>query len=150
MSELLIIGYGNPLRGDDGFGYHAAERLQKVLIDDRDVTVLPLHQLTPELAADIARTERVVFIDAAADGETGKLNCRAVAKAAFEAGAFTHHVTPGGLLGAAETLYGHAPEAVLNSVAGQSFELSEKLTAAVAEALGRVVEEVASSRLAAR
>ena len=29
MGRVLIIGYGNPLRGDDGFGWHAAERLRE-------------------------------------------------------------------------------------------------------------------------
>ena len=150
MSELLIIGYGNPLRGDDGFGYHAGEELQKRLIDDRGVTVLPLHQLTPELAADISRAERVVFIDAAAEGEPGKLICRDVVKASVDAGAFTHHATPAGLLAAAEALFASAPPAVLFSVAAESFDMSEKLTPAVARALAQVVEEVAASRLAMR
>jgi len=29
MPHTLIIGYGNPLRGDDGFGWHAALRLRR-------------------------------------------------------------------------------------------------------------------------
>ena len=78
---LLIIGYGNPLRGDDAFGYRAAEELQASFIDHREAVILPVHQLTPELAADIARAARVVFIDAAAEGEPGKLASRSVVPA---------------------------------------------------------------------
>ena len=49
----LVIGYGNPLRGDDGFGCSAAGLLAA---DPRldGATVLGRHQLTPELATDIA------------------------------------------------------------------------------------------------
>jgi len=34
MPHTLIIGYGNPLRGDDGFGWHAALRLREIVHDD--------------------------------------------------------------------------------------------------------------------
>ena len=37
MSHTLIIGYGNPLRGDDGFGPRAAE-----LLADGDGVTPPL------------------------------------------------------------------------------------------------------------
>jgi len=150
MSELLIIGYGNPLRGDDGFGFYAAEELQRRMIDDRGVTVLPLHQLTPELAADISRAERVVFIDAANEGEPGKLSCREVVKTPVDTAVFTHHMTPGGLLAASEALYATVPPAVLFSVAGQSFELGAPLTPGVQAALAEVADQVSSSRLASR
>ena len=45
-TNLLIIGYGNPLRGDDGFGWHAALRLREIIHDD-GIEILPVHQLTP-------------------------------------------------------------------------------------------------------
>ena len=51
---VLVIGYGNALRTDDGFGWHAAGRLAA---DPRldGAEILQLHQLTPELALDISR-----------------------------------------------------------------------------------------------
>ena len=50
----LVIGIGNPLRGDDGVGPLLAEQA-----GGRSV-----HQLTPELAAELAELEAVLFIDA--------------------------------------------------------------------------------------
>ena len=43
---VLVVGYGNPLRGDDGFGCHAAALLAA---DPRleEARVLARHQLTP-------------------------------------------------------------------------------------------------------
>ena len=29
MAKILVIGYGNPLRGDDSFGHRAVEKLKE-------------------------------------------------------------------------------------------------------------------------
>ena len=52
-SRPLVVGYGNPLRCDDAIGWRAA----LALADDprlAGVDVLARHQLTPELAVDVA------------------------------------------------------------------------------------------------
>ena len=146
---VLIIGYGNPLRGDDAFGYRAAEELQASFIDHREAVVLPVHQLTPELAADIARSARVIFIDAAAEGEPGKLESRPVMPVSGGA-AFTHSATPEGLLAMALALYGAVPPAVLYSVRGESFAYGAPLTQRVELALAAVVREAGAEIAAAR
>lgn len=61
--NILVIGYGNTLRGDDAVGPLVAE--QVAIWNWPDVRSLPVHQLTPELAAEIAQVEAVFFIDAA-------------------------------------------------------------------------------------
>jgi Ni,Fe-hydrogenase maturation factor len=53
-ARRLVIGIGNLLRGDDGVGGLLAEE-----VGGRSV-----QQLTPELAAELAELEVVVFIDA--------------------------------------------------------------------------------------
>ena len=143
MSRVLIIGYGNPLRGDDGFGWQAAVRLLD-LIADPEVEVLAVQQLTPELMEPVSRARRVVFIDAAAAGEPGELRELAVA-ADPETPRFTHHSTPGGLLAGAAALFGHAPQATLYSVPGQDFGFGERLTPPVERALAEVVARVLAS-----
>lgn len=60
----LVIGYGNTLRSDDGAGQRAAELVESWNI--ADVRSLMVHQLTPELATEIALAERVIFVDAIA------------------------------------------------------------------------------------
>lgn len=59
---LLVIGYGNELRSDDGVGPKTAAAVAKWNLPG--VRTLTCHQLTPELAVPIAAAERVVFIDA--------------------------------------------------------------------------------------
>jgi hydrogenase maturation protease len=131
---VLIIGYGNPLRGDDGLGYRAAERIPGAIA---------VHQLTPELMDPISRADRVVFLDASAEGVPGEIRRRALVPAA--SGAFTHHATPEGLLAGALELYGRCPEATLITVTGASFELSESLSPEVQAALEEILRSVCAS-----
>jgi Ni,Fe-hydrogenase maturation factor len=76
-SGVLIVGYGNSLRGDDGAGWHAATRLAA---DPRltGARVLARHQLTPELAAEVASASLVVLVDATTDAPPGSVLLRRV------------------------------------------------------------------------
>ncbi len=137
MPRMLIIGYGNTLRGDDGFGRVAAETLRQT-IRDPEIEILAVHQLTPELMEPISRAERVLFLDARAEGEPGELRFERVTAEAESAGRFTHFSTPGGLLAGALALYGTAAQATLASAAGVDFGVGEGLSAAVELALGEL------------
>jgi hydrogenase maturation protease len=134
MPHTLIIGYGNPIRGDDGFGWHAAMRLQD-LIHDKDIEILAVHQLTPELMEPITRARRVIFIDAAVGEDPGTMTVATLETSSGPAPAFTHFATPAALLEGARSLYGAKPEALLITVVGLDFELGEQLSEPVRLAL---------------
>jgi len=142
MARVLIIGYGNPLRGDDGFGWHAAQRLRE-LLHDPGIEILTVQQLTPELMEPISRAAKVIFLDAAATGEPGHLSVTPVDSTAAGSASFTHFATPGALLAGARALYGSAPEGLMISVAGADFnlgaELSEPVLRATEELLNRAI-----------
>ncbi len=141
MPRIFIIGYGNPLRGDDAFGQIAAERLREA-IPDPAVEVLCLHQLTPELMEDLSRADLAIFIDAAASGEPGLLTRRDVSPEGETRAAFTHHATPEALLSGAQSLYGRSAKGVMFSVAGADFSTGAHLSPAVAARLEPVIESV--------
>jgi hydrogenase maturation protease len=145
MSRLLIIGYGNPQRGDDGLGWHAADQLRKT-IDDPEVEILAVHQLTPELMDPVSRARRAIFIDACQDGEPGEIRERRVGLAAGKA-RFTHHFTPESLVEGAKSLFGTAPEAVLYTVCGASFELGAELSAPVRNAMELLLRTISETWL---
>jgi hydrogenase maturation protease len=65
-AKLLVIGYGNTLRGDDGVGPRVAEAVERLQLPG--VRTLICQQLSPEHAEMISQAERVVFVDAAVDG----------------------------------------------------------------------------------
>jgi hydrogenase maturation protease len=147
---VLVIGYGNALRTDDGVGWHAARLLAG---DPRlaDVVVVAEHQLTPELAFDLSLASLVVLLDATTETPAGTVTVRSIAEpgaAAGEAagvppGASSHHVDPELLLVLARQLYGRAPEAVVVSVGVSEMGLGEGLTPAVEAALPAVADIVA-------
>ena len=140
---VLIVGYGNTLRGDDGVGWHAAARLAG---DPRlaGAEVLTRHQLTPELAEDVARASLVVLVDAHSDGGApGSVSVRPLQPRREAAPGWSHHLDPDALAGLAGALYGTVPPVVLVSVGVASLAGGDRLSPAVRRALPGVVEAVA-------
>ncbi len=117
MTRALILGYGNPLRGDDALGVLAAERLRALL---PEAEILTSHQLTPELAAVLSQSDAAVFLDAAAMGTPGTVSVTRLAPQP-SAASLTHQVSPQALLELAQSLYGHSPRAYLITGVGESF-----------------------------
>ena len=139
--RTLIVGYGNPLRSDDGLGWHASRLLAEALAG-QDIEVITCHQLTPELAETLSHCPRAVFIDAAAIGKPGEIRLKPVRVQALTSSAFTHSCTPAGLLASAKQLFGHRPRVIVITVSAQSFEFGESLSPVVSAALPEVVAQV--------
>ena len=138
---VLIVGYGNPLRSDDGIGWHAARLLAT---DPRleGATVLARHQLAPELAEDVSQASLVVLLDAA-EGDPGSVSVRQIEPRPATPATWSHHLDPETLAGLAQTLYGAVPPIVLVSVAAATFAEGDGLSSALQQALPGVVETVA-------
>ena len=77
MARILVLGYGNPMRSDDGLGWQIAVELFRTNRSP-DVEVLPCHQLTPELAPAVSRADAVIFVDCEQGGTPGEIRCREV------------------------------------------------------------------------
>lgn len=133
----LVIGFGNPLRGDDGAGPSVARASD---LARPGVTVITPHQLLPELAPDVAAADVVVFIDAATGIPAGELRCQAVDPAATPG--VGHVLSPAVLVGLGLAAFGHAPRAWLVEIGAASFDVGASITPAVTEALPRAVELV--------
>jgi hydrogenase maturation protease len=136
---VLVVGYGNALRGDDGVGPRVAEllaageQLPGARIEAR-------HQLTPELAEDIAAARLVVLVDAASDGAPGHVCVSEIVARGQSIG--SHAIDPADLVDLAQRLYGHTPPVVLVSVGVEQFEVGAALSPAVASALPFVIGTV--------
>ena len=142
MSRVLIIGYGNPLRSDDGVGWRVAEELERKL-SGRGVEVITRHQLTPELADMVRGSMVVLFVDAECDGLPGTVTCSRVRPLA-PTDPFSHQLSPGAVLGLAQELYGKIPPAFTFSICGECFEVGETLSPQVTENLTGLVAQVAA------
>lgn len=119
--KILVLGYGNCLRGDDAAGPLAAEAIAAKVTSN--VRVHVVHQLVPELAEPVAGVDLVVFIDAASDVPADAVfEVRTVSPAASFVGRGAHNADPAALLAAARDLFGNAPSALLLSIAAESFD----------------------------
>jgi len=150
LKKVLIIGYGNPDREDDGIAWHILNALTVKLgltspesYEDEfpqfeSIDFAFYLQLTPEMAEDIAAYMYACFVDA----HTGSIPepVRLIdVNSEFQHTPFTHHLTPQSLLSLCETIYGKKPDAALVSVLGHRFlftrQLSEETSALVPQAV---------------
>ena len=130
-ATVLVVGYGNILRQDDGFGPAVADRLRDCVNDQR-IRILTRQLLSVDLAADLERVGLCVLIDAATTGPRGELAVREVLPEPVEVGTVGHELSAVALLGLTQQLLGRAPRCILLSTLPDSMEFGESLTATVA------------------
>ncbi len=138
MVQLLVIGYGNMLRGDDGAGRNVAEQLAEMRMPQ--VSVHACHQLVPELVEETKEAAKVLFIDAAAS--TGKPLLQRITPRVTVA-ALAHICDPAGLLTLCRTLHERCPEAWILTIPGSHFDIGEKLSL---QAQSNAIEALALAR----
>jgi hydrogenase maturation protease len=142
LTQVLVIGYGNTLAGDDGVGCLVADTLACRPWRD-GVQIVTAYQLYPEMAEQISTVERLIFVDARVDGVPGDIHEEAVVSPTADSQAFTHHLTPSQLLWMAQTLYGRSPESArLVTITGQNFDLGVGLSPLIAERLPDLLARV--------
>ena len=145
----LIIGYGNPLRGDDGAGPLLAKKLANQLSAEQ-AKIIIAHQLTPELALEIVAAEihSVLFIDVTRDQSTASDISPLVPDATGSCG---HQATPQLLLQLAEQLYNRSVPGWLLTIAGENFSFAEQLSESTqrnsAAALRHAIEFIRNSKM---
>lgn len=123
MKNAMVIGYGNELRGDDGIG----NRIANIVDSWHLLTVksLAFHQLTPELAAQLAEVNLVIFVDASIEEN---LQVEFLSSSDGYHNSIVHFTDPKSLLALSQFLYGYSPPAWLIKVPGVNFELSDRLS----------------------
>lgn len=141
MRKALIIGYGNPLRSDDGVGQAVADALVREPTL-QGAEIIACHQLTPELAVDLAAVACAVFIDVEAGPPAGDISITRLSPDPTPSPSMAHHIDPRYLLHLARTLYGRSPEASLVTIGAGSLDLGEDLSEPVATALPQVIAAV--------
>ena len=128
----LLIGWGNPLRQDDGLGWQLARQLQ--VQAPPGAWIRAEHQLLPELSADLARCARVLFVDALPTAGAAlpppSITSVAAAPGRASGAGITHHQSPAGLLQLCLALYGQQPPASLLLIPAPQLGFSDQLSAA--------------------
>jgi hydrogenase maturation protease len=148
---ILIIAYGNDLREDDGAGLILAERLACTWrLRGTPAHLVAVHQLAPELAADILEKDvtAVVFADARVSTSPGDgdVSVAPLEPAAEQSPSLGHHVQPEVLLSYARLLVAadSLPPAWLVTVPGMAFGYGERLSEVAQAAIRRAFENQSS------
>jgi hydrogenase maturation protease len=124
MKQCLVIGYGNTLRSDDGVGQKVAEIVAGWEL--QGVRSLPVHQLTPELADDMAQVDNVIFVDAV-PSEGDQVIIKTLENDSTKNG-FGHTSSPEFLLYLTEKLYEKKPASYWILIPAINFEFGENFS----------------------
>jgi len=123
--RVLLIGFGNPGRLDDGLGPALAAEIERLELDD--VTVDSDYQLTVEDAAAVAEHDVVVFADAAVDGPEPFSFERLEPESHLSFS--SHDVEPPAVLALARDLFGARTPGFMLGIRGYEFdEFGERLS----------------------
>jgi len=141
FQKTLILGFGNPDRGDDGVAWFilskiaghfnkslSEEQIECCLVQLNDTIDLWFNlQLIPEISEQLANYRCAIFVDA--HTVDIKEDIRIVdIKPEFQNSPFTHHLTPSSCLSLTQSIFGKSPASKLVSVRGFSFEFTNKLS----------------------
>lgn len=161
-TSVLLIGFGNVSRRDDGVAWHILRRLRQRLglvpdevfadvAEEETLATIFTHQLAPELSQTTSRYDIVVFVDAHVQGVDWEPVSWRELSPAYEAGLTAHQLKPESVLALSASLFGHSPRGYVLSVLGYDFdfgqELSEATSSLANEAVLRLFELLRSEGL---
>lgn len=122
---VMVIGYGNDLLGDDGIGQQIAREINSWYLPS--VQSVAVHQLTPDLAADLASTEWAIFVDACLPVVGFDVQVQLLSPAS-EIYMNLHYDDPRSLLALTQAIYGYYPPAWWVTVPGVNFEIGDRFS----------------------
>lgn len=121
---IVVIGYGNTLRQDDGVGVALVHRVSDGW-PDAGVRFLTAHQLVPELAQELAELAptAVIFVDAQVsnDRDTERVRVQKIEYTENSPG-LGHHLTPQVVVAYARVLFSVDFEGWLLSLPAVNFD----------------------------
>ncbi len=125
----LLIGYGNPGRGDDGLGPAFATWAAEQALPG--LTVITDFQLKVEHAMAVAKARRVLFVDSSVDCPEGSTLAPLAPSQAFKID--SHRLHPAAVLSLANLMFDATPPAFLLAIGGTSFDILRDGLSAEAE-----------------
>lgn len=144
MKKVLIIGFGNTLRGDDAAGIRAVEMIAEI---HPEFNCICMHQPVPELSETISESDIVIFIDA--DANSKIITAKPLKPKSNSNSIHTHFLTPETLLYLSKKIYNHLPsKSYIIGIPASQFDLSEELSELTKNEISKsvkIVEELVKS-----
>jgi|SRR3972149_1583631 len=138
--KILIYGYGNPGRQDDGLGVLLADMVEEWKQNEGFyfIETDSNYQLNIEDAADIAGKDIVIFADASQE-EIDDIDFTVV-KPSPEVNFSMHAVSASFVLNLCKDIYNKIPQAYLLHIKGYEWEMKEGLTKKAQENLSKAFQ----------
>ncbi len=135
MTELrkrvLVYGYGNPGREDDGLGNEMVIKIQE-WIDEHKLGCMATdssYQLNIEDAEKVSEWDIVVFVDASKDEKLHEYSCKKVEPSDAKVEFTMHAVSPSYVRHLSEELFNKTPETYILAIKGYEWDFKEGLSA---------------------
>jgi hydrogenase maturation protease len=141
-SDFWIIGYGNPQRRDDGIGPYIVNRLQPLFKHRKDVHLLALHQLEPDIIDTLKTADTLVFVDASVEALPEGRHWIEVQPEFNTMPFLIHESAPAFILGLLQCLYHRHPKVWMVSVAGNDFGFGNGLSSGARKRAMLVIGEL--------
>lgn len=130
-ANTLVVGYGNTLREDDGFGVAVV----RLLDGAKRLDLIESFQLTPEMSQLFAQYKNIIFIDINVEVPAGVF----AVPLTNTPDPFNHTLSPQQLIKYASDLYGFDGQYFIFSVGGKSFGYGKQLSSVVASKADELV-----------
>jgi hydrogenase maturation protease len=144
QSGILIVGIGNPDRGDDAAGRAAVARLKA--LGPKNLRVIESDGEATGLLARFSEADEVILIDAvlsgAAPGTVGRFDVNEAPLPTGRFGISTHGFGLAEAIELARTLGCLPRRCVVYAIEGRSFTLGERLSPEVETAVEGVIESI--------
>ena len=128
MTNVLLYGYGNPGRQDDGLGNAFIDRIEEWIKEEglENIELDSNYQLNIEDAEAISNYDIAIFIDASVE----EIDDFCVTKVSKESEIVytTHAASPGYIYDLCIQIYGQAPPTFLVHIKGYEWAFKEGLT----------------------
>lgn len=128
--KILIYGYGNPGRRDDGMGIKITEMVEawKTAHDLYQIDVDSNYQLNVEDAEKVSRYDHIIFVDASQETDLTNFRFTDIVPNDKKVEFTMHAVSPAYIVHLCEKLFNKKPETKLLSIKGYRWEFEEGLT----------------------
>jgi hydrogenase maturation protease len=137
--NVLVIGYGNELRTDDGVGPEVVRSAEHWALPGVECRIV--QQLTPDLAERLSHFQRVIFVDAIPATSCPQLKVSRLRPVQTQE-LPTHSSDPAAILGLTQMLYQRCPEGWMIAVPAFSFAYGLGLSPRTRKLLPQTLEHL--------
>lgn len=144
---FIVIGYGNPEKGDDAIGHAVVAELQASKTPNLEA--YSANYLTPELSSKLAQATVAIFVDACKLKNTDIVQVKPLEPWGTETTGstlpgFGHSCSPGSLLALTQSVYGHFPKAWWVEVPADDFTIGHPLSDLAEQGVKQALQAIIS------